>query len=362
MILVFTTEYVGHVPQYIDNIIYGTSINSNHIVIVHHSNCKLENLKANVNLISLSQLEEKGLKFFQISIFRRLLSFLILCKYLFRFKPERVVLINLFQFFPFILLLPTKLRVRGIIYNLHFYDWRNYSVIKKIKIYFLYLSLSKFRIIEKIFHLNNKKSPRFFNTIFKTNKHYFLPDPPPFYSSEKNLSLNRLTDKKTFIHFGGLVRRKGTLEILKGINKCCEKLNRVKFVFAGIVGLEIKDEFYECIKNLESKVDIEVYDYFLTVNELINLVKFSDFIIAPYEEVNQSSGLFGFSAITNTPVIMPNRGILNEIVLEYRLGLTLDFSNGVNISEILSINPPRIDGSRYLSECSLDNFFKSLIV
>lgn len=79
----------------------------------------------------------------------------------------------------------------------------------------------KSKCIERMLILNDPYSVNRLNKIYSTNKFQILVDPVPNvdFSKLKNLreELHIPANNKIYVHFGGLARRKGTLDILKAI-------------------------------------------------------------------------------------------------------------------------------------------------
>ena len=119
--------------------------------------------------------------------------------------------------------------------------------------------------------------------------------------------------------------RKGTLTILKAIIEAKqEKIKDSVFVFAGRVDHAIKDEFYDLIKIARQKCEIKVYDEFCENDFLYNLCYTCDFILIPYSNTCQSSGVIGYASFFEKPVIGPSKGLLGNLIKDNNLGLAID--------------------------------------
>lgn len=90
----------------------------------------------------------------------------------------------------------------------------------------------------------------------------------------------------------------------------------------------------------------------------------TDYVLVPYKNVEQSSGIIGYAAQYNKPVIGPSEGLLGELIREYRLGYTITQLSVSNLSEkmkeLLNDDYHAIDGTSYLNVSSCYNFAKTI--
>jgi len=239
---------------------------------------------------------------------------------------DKVILTNFIHTIPYLLfLLPKKVKVRGIIYRIYLYGKKNIRY--KIENFFFWMMGSS-SVMEKIFILNDESSAKMLNCIHNCHKFNYLPDPVPVVNIDKLESIrdvyNIPTNNKVFLHFGGLSRRKGTIEILKAINICDEEqLKNKTFIFAGRVYKEISNDFNILLKSSRQKAQVLVFDDFCTYEFLYNLCYSCDVILMPYYQTNLSSGLLGYAAVFGKPVIGPNEGLIGSLIKKYQMGYLL---------------------------------------
>ena len=114
------------------------------------------------------------------------------------------------------------------------------------------------------------------NNIFSTDKFHLLADPVPNvdFSKLKNLrdELHIPANDKVYLHFGGLSRRKGTLDILNAIaisNK--EDMQSRTFVIAGKIYDEIQHDFQSLLIEARKNANVLVFDRFCTYEYLYDL-------------------------------------------------------------------------------------------
>ncbi len=281
-----------------------------------------------------------------------------------RLNADRVILTTLMEFMPFLLfLLPGKCILSGIIYRIYLRDNEMSGVrlwLEKLR-FFLMARIHK----KSIFYiLNDEKSVCTLNKEYNTTKFKFLPDPVPNIDISKAKDIRKelgISDNKyIYLHFGGLTERKGTLEILKAIlDADAETVSGKCFIFAGKIYDDIKKDFYNLYEKAKQKTEVLVFDEFCQYDFLYNLCKTCDCILIPYKMTNLSSGILGYAALFNKPVISPSQGLIGDIVRENSLGVTLRDVSASGISAAFNIYPESIINN-YVTENSVDNFINTL--
>lgn len=263
----------------------------------------------------------------------------LLSKYVKQFKPDRVLLTMLMQFIPFICwLLPRNTRVRGIMYKIYLYEKDKMPTLRLWAERLRMWIAARSKVVEKVFVLNDADSAKELNSLYHTSKFLFLPDPVPEVDLLKCKNLRQELEipssNKVFLHFGGLDRRKGTLEILKAIDLSSQsELSDKTFVFAGKINNSIRDEFYSRCELVRHKVQVLVFDEFCSYDFLFNLCFSCDVVLMPYQLSNLSSGVIGYAAVFDKPVIGPSFGLLGKLIRTNKLGYTLNSLTGQSIKE-----------------------------
>lgn len=273
-----------------------------------------------------------------------------------------IMLMEYLPALPFIL--PSRIDFRGIIYRIALNDKTlslKSKIIEKIK-YFLLVNSSVFK---KVFVLNDKRSVSLLNEKYNTDKFCFLPDPFPQTEPPKDIreDLNIPVKNKIFLHFGGLGRRKGTLLIADTISRM-KDAKGFTFIFAGRISKDCDNEFYQILETINNGAQIKVYNEFCTYEFLNSLAYTTDYMLIPYENVTQSSGVLGYAAQYDKPVIGPDAGLLGDLIRNYRLGKLIKYP--ITVDDLLqavlsydSIEP--VDGSLYRKENSINNFQQILM-
>lgn len=243
---------------------------------------------------------------------------------------DRIILTNFMFLIPFLLFrLPKGIKVRGIIYRIFLYNKYKNSTLRQFVDTLMYWLMAMSRVMEKIFILNDQKSADELNAKFHTDKFTFLPDPVPEVEMSKLVNLrtelNIPATNKVFFHFGGLTKRKGTIEILKAINLSLDADLRDKtFVFAGRIYKDMQEEFYELLKVAGMKTQILVFDQFCEYDFLYNMCYTCDVILMPYKQTELSSGVLGYAAVFQKPVIGPSDGLIGRLIKDFNMGLAIN--------------------------------------
>lgn len=372
-IIVFDTDLNGHHLEYLNHIYMEASRKSNNYYIFVIP-LEFKNLQSNLdwplsphikfdflNKDEITNCETENL--LKSSYFKSIL----LKKKIKEHAADHVFLIMLMQFLPFLpfVLMNTKVKISGIIYLIYLYRWKNASFVSKTSDAFKYILLSKSKLFNKIFILNDKSAATYLNKIYNTHKYKFLPDPFVFQQTpiaHKDVPLNIDTESMVFLHFGALTSRKGTMEILEAITKMDVSMNDkpICIIFAGKVLKDIKIEFYQKIKELNNKIQLIIYDEFCSYEMIGLLCKRSDYILIPYKNVLQSSGVIAYASYYNTPVIGPSEGLLGKLVRKYKLGITIKDLDSNKLTVFFeNVKKYQMDiSNEYLINNSVENFQK----
>lgn len=295
---------------------------------------------SNVTLLLIDDTDIKKLRSW--TVFRSFTLCRLLKKLIEFHNPTNVFLISLMSFIPFIpLFVNKKVRLSGIVYLIYLYRWGKASIITQLFDSIKYLIFSNFKIFESIYLLNDKIAPIYLNKKFKTDVFKYLPDPfvPINEDKIRNLRDELLigNDKILCLHFGAMTERKGTLEILKAILEVePEKISRYCFIFAGKISADIKEDFYSLSNEVKAKTQIIIYDDYIDYNFIGSLCITSDFVLIPYKNTEQSSGVICYSAQFEVPVVGPRIGLLGKIIKRNKLGILLDNSSVESIKKFLN--------------------------
>jgi hypothetical protein len=164
-----------------------------------------------------------------------------------------------------------------------------------------------------------------------------------------------------YLHFGGLSARKGTLEILRAIGLLpVEALQQKVFIFAGKVTDEMRAEFYALVRQQSARAKILVFDEFCSYEFLNNLCYIADWILIPYTNPNQSSGVIGYAGYFHKPVIGPRQGLLGQLIRDYHLGICLEDVTAASIQQAIESTPEFSETSTYAATHQVSDFLHAI--
>ncbi len=289
-----------------------------------------------------------------------------LAAYIKKHNVNWVFLIDIIPYLPFLLFQKTKLA--GIIYHIYPYTWTQSNIWRRLLDYTRQFLLTRARNVKRIFVLNDELGAYYFNRKFKVIKYNYIVDPIPNiglidYNYDLRKEYDIPKDRIVILHPGGMMRYKGTLNILKAITKMPdESKNRFCFVFAGRVHEQIRDEFFELFNCIRESLDIVLIEGYLSAERLNALFYQTDYVLIPYEPRSQSSGIIGLSALFNKPVITTGEGVVGRLVKRYRLGKLL--SDNVPETIMICLNGIKgqegIDGRKYVESHKIGYFQRTV--
>lgn len=377
-ILIFDIDAKGHHLEYIHNLyMYAYyKLAQNQITFVLHPDFqemfRYRDFPSsdNIQIVYMHQKEIDGLDTYSFESAYK--SSVLLKKYYSLFTPDYIFLNTVITFMPFLpFLIRRKKIISGIEYAIPARRSGKVTLKKRIED-ILKMSLYSFSsCFNVIFLLNDRECPLYYNKIYHTHTFRFLADPyVPINSTSaiKSIPLAFLEkSKRIFLHCGGLGERKGTFNILKAI-KALSKQERDKalFIFAGRISSDnFYKKFIESINQLSASAHIQYIEGFLRFEELGYLFEIADYILIPYTNVENSSGIIGYAAQYNKPVIGPKEGLLGDIIDFYHLGITISQLDAHKLKNTIAKMiekdiPDRIDGNDYLNTSSIDNFTNTI--
>lgn len=282
------------------------------------------------------------------------------------YNVDKVFLIMLMPYCPFILI--PKLynaEISGIVYTLYLYRWKSSSWKKKLYDVSRFWLMSKCKHIKSVFILNDSGATIRFNKIYHTDKFKYLVDPyKPIVNVSSCYNIRSKFEGKIVVsHIGGLKQRKGTYTILQAIEQLSQRdRDRYVFIFGG--NAEHQSLFDMYFNNLKSIANIEYYKGFISFDNIAEIVSSSDIILLPYQNTNQSSGVIGYGAQFNVPLVVTGKELLGKLVRKYKLGYLLPDNSTSSIVKFLekyeSGDKMQLCGSKYINSNSVDKFIENI--
>lgn len=283
-----------------------------------------------------------------------------------KLRIDEVLLIFLAPTIPFLpLFLSRKIKITGIIYDIYLRR-ETISISQKILSQIRYFIMAKYRNIRALI-LNDFSSTLTLNRLYNTANFETIPDPVPEVDIKKLKDLRILynipANQIVYLHFGAMTERKGTLDLLSALLLLpSESLQNKTFIFAGKVGKDIKERFYNLLNQIQSKgISIKVFDEFCSYDLLNNLCHTANCIIIPYKLTSLSSGALGYAAVHGIPVIGPSKGLIGDLINQFGLGSTIDEINPHAISKIIANFVPNQINSEYSTENTKENFISCFL-
>lgn len=247
-----------------------------------------------------------------------------------------VILTYLMRSIPFLpFYLPRGVKISGILYYIYIYDWKKIGVVPKLGNVLKYAMMTKCGCYDRLLILNDSSATNVLNRVWHTDRFAMLPDPfmpiPAEDIRDLREELKIPADKRIILHAGTLTGRKGTLDVLRMIAQTDESvLAGCSFIFAGKLYDGIKERFWQEVEEQSRRVQIIVRDEFMDYGTLTSMIHTADWVLQPYHETNQSSGIIGYCAQFGTPVIVPDKGLIGKLVKRYQIGSTLSSFDSVN--------------------------------
>lgn len=370
--LVFTTNIYGHFVEYIHHLCVAAAETNDRQLYIYVPSTFLEKKELlswpDTKKIHFDYYEEAEVdtgNYFRDSYN----AARILGKKTKEIRPDSILLLAMMQVMPFVVFfVPWRIKVSGIIYNIYLYKWKKESFVRKVEDAVKYLLFSKCPLFGSVFILNDSVSAKILNRIWRTDRFIYLPDPCPNLISEKLQNIRSVLNipegKKVFLHFGSLTRRKGTLNVFDIISGLSEEIQKnTCFVFAGRIWDDLRDDFYQKYELLKDKTQIIVYDQFCTYEFFGSLCKSSDFIVLPYMNTSNSSGIISYGSLFGVPVIVPANGMVPKLVRKYKMGIVV---KGDFVEEMVDIMPMLlkstiISSDMYVKCHTIDEFSKVIL-
>lgn len=281
--------------------------------------------------------------------------------YVRKYQATDVLLVTFMHFIPFLpLLIPKKVNVTGIIYKIYLYEWKSYSILRKILEIIKYKIITANNCVKNVLILNDNSAAHALNRLYDTQKFKYLVDPYNeihYIPKDIRNELNIPSGNKIFLHIGSMNRRKGTLKVLHAMSLLSDDVtSNVSLVIAGIVCEDIKKEFYELLANAKSSCQIIVFDKYCSKEFIADLCQTCDFILIPYGNTAQSSGIIAHAAYYKKPVIGPCGGLIGKLIRKYKLGISLKNSDITCIVKSIETVSPYNTNSSYCRIATISFF------
>ncbi len=281
-----------------------------------------------------------------------------------KYHATDVITISIMEYLPYLPFLVWNVRFSGIVYRIYLYEWTEESWSMRIQDVLKYWLISKFRVFHRTFICNDSASAQCLNRLYKTNKFQMMPDPVAslrsYVGQDLRNELGISKEKICFLHPGSMNSYKNTVGILKALMLLDDKFCKdIVVIFAGQISKDIKDEFDTLYSKVSSRVQVLLFDGYLTFEKMADLFATCDYVLVPYKVKSQSSGIVGHAAYYGKPVIAVRGGVIGKMVRRWHLGFLLDDPSSVCICQcIKSISNTSVCSTK--ENCYLESHSKEL--
>jgi glycosyltransferase involved in cell wall biosynthesis len=138
----------------------------------------------------------------------------------------------------------------------------------------------------------------------------------------------------------------------------------IRIVFAGMVDDKLKLILEKKIQEIAPQIEFIHYLGFQNYESMRQLFSVSNFVLLPYSNINQSSGILGWSVKYKVPIVTSANGFLGKIVGRYSIGYLLPSLNVCEISRFINNSAQHqlsLSGEKYSVDRS-SKIFSSIIL
>ncbi len=179
------------------------------------------------------------------------------------------------------------------------------------------------------------------------------------------------TDRRVFLLFGALDRRKGIYQLLQAIELLPPALSQqMCLLLVGKTAATERANLERQIVALRQHTPIQIiecYD-FIPEEEVSNYFQLADTILAPYQRHVGMSGILLLAAAAGKPVLSTDYGLMGELVRRYKLGIAVDATQPSELMQALArcqTAAPETLGDRsqmqiFVDENSIDRYTSTI--
>jgi glycosyltransferase involved in cell wall biosynthesis len=228
--------------------------------------------------------------------------------------------------------------------------------------------------LEQIFFLNDKQGVKEYNQRFG-NRFEHLPDPVEV-GQMTTISVEDLkikygveSQRRVFLIYGHLSSRKNVPNILSALKRIDPKQRqRICLLICGEPEKGYETTLFAVIEEAEKKYpEVSIVKHFKFFDPTITneVFRIADVVLVPYINFFSSSNILGLAAKYSKPLIAANLGVMEGLVNQYKLGVTVSPHRSEAIAEAMSMylnqNQVAIDGKFYLQDHSAAMFCQKLL-
>lgn len=347
-ILIFDLEVTGHHAGYIRHLLHYWPHADDELVLVvspqflaQHQDVVATQCRANVTWVSITQEELAWYEASKCSLLRYTWAeWRLFCRYAQKVNAAQglVMYVDRFQL-PLALRLPLPCPLSGIYFRPKFH-YRAFAShrpaqgeearAKREK--WLWRSALGHPQLKTLFCLD-PFAVEPMNRLSGRAKVVHLPDPVEIYpqpakaASALRHELGIEPERKIFLLFGVLDRRKGIYQVLEAVKGLpVKQQSQVALLLVGTLANADMASVLAQIEEVgnESKIQIALCDYFVKGEDIQSYFEMADVVLALYQQHVGSSGILLWAAAAGKPVLASDYGLMGELVRQYELGVALD--------------------------------------
>jgi glycosyltransferase involved in cell wall biosynthesis len=229
-------------------------------------------------------------------------------------------------------------------------------------------------LLERVFFLNDKQGVHEYNQRFG-NRFEHLPDPievgqiTAVSVEELKKKYGIEENKQVFLIYGHLSSRKNVPNILAALKRVnISQRQRICILICGEPEKGYESTLYSSIAEAEKKypeVHFVKHFRFFNPSDTNEVFKIVDIVLVPYINFFSSSNILGLAAKYSKPLIASNLGVMEGLVNQYKLGITVSPHRPEAIAEAMNMYLNQalvtIDGKQYLEDHSAAVFCQKLL-
>lgn len=352
--LFFDIQITGHHSEYInhlvDYLIVNNDLTDEYFFVVHPDFSKQfseivfkTQLVSNIRWIEITieefdKSQRGSLTRSSFSLFK-LMNF-----YVKKYKVHHVFLLYFNSFQLSCIFYRPKYSISGILF-LQFYRMSRSTLKNKIKYYRKYYITKLYALnpqIQGVLILNDVKTAEYLNREFNTTIFRMLPDPIPVLSPLEHFDIyehyNIGRTRKIFLHIGSLGDRKGTFEIIEAAKHIQDDLQtEIAILLVGKASEEESELISQKVEKAAEKSNVIVLwdNQFVSSEMMKSLFDQCTAVLIPYKNAEASSGILGHAVAAKKLVIATKSGLLQELVENNNLGITISDVNPKDIAKAI---------------------------
>jgi glycosyltransferase involved in cell wall biosynthesis len=229
-------------------------------------------------------------------------------------------------------------------------------------------------LLERIFFLNDKQGVKEYNKRFG-HRFEHLPDPIEVGQitatsvEELKKKYDIEENKRVFLIYGHLSSRKNVPNILAALKRISAKERQgICILICGEPEKGYESTLFTSINEAEKKYpEVSFVKHFRFFNpaDTNEVFKISDIVLVPYINFFSSSNILGLAAKYSKPLIASNLGVMEGLVNQYKLGITVSPHRPESIAGAMNMYLNQIlvtiDGKQYLEDHSAEVFCQKLL-